>query len=194
MGEDVRVYKTKKNISNTLITLLNEKEFGRITAKDICIHAMVSKSTFYSHFADKYDLLEKLVQNYVCWFKEEIEFRFALIENGNVAQAINMITDKISARKKEIATLLYVRVPSADLRLELESILYNACYSYLKEQQVEVSVPIDFVAQLYTANAMVSINWSLSNDKNPDVVELIDNMQGYVFDLILSGARECNKS
>ncbi|MED1282981.1 TetR/AcrR family transcriptional regulator [Bacillus mycoides] len=187
MGEDVRVYKTKKNISNTLITLLNEKEFGRITAKDICIHAMVSKSTFYSHFADKYDLLEKLVQNYVCWFKEEIEFRFALIENGNVAQAINMITDKISARKKEIATLLYVRVPSADLRLELESILYNACYSYLKEQQVEVSVPIDFVAQLYTANAMVSINWSLSNDKNPDVVELIDNMQGYVFDLILSG-------
>lgn len=187
MGEDVRVYKTKKNISNTLITLLNEKEFGRITAKDICIHAMVSKSTFYSHFADKYDLLEKLVQNYVCWFKEEIEFRFALIENGNVAQAINMITDKISARKKEIATLLYVRVPSADLRLELESILYNACYSYLKEQQVEVSVPIDFVAQLYTANAMVSINWLLSNDKNPDVVELIDNMQGYVFDLILSG-------
>ncbi|ABY43560.1 TetR/AcrR family transcriptional regulator [Bacillus mycoides] len=187
MGEDVRVYKTKKNISNTLITLLNEKEFGRITTKDICIHAMVSKSTFYSHFADKYDLLEKLVQNYVCWFKEEIEFRFALIENGNVAQAINMITDKISARKKEIATLLYVRVPSADLRLELESILYNACYSYLKEQQVEVSVPIDFVAQLYTANAMVSINWSLSNDKNPDVVELIDNMQGYVFDLILSG-------
>ncbi len=57
----------------------------------------------------------------------------------------------------------------------------------MKEQQVEVSVPIDFVAQLYTANAMVSINWSLSNDKNPDVVELIDNMQGYVFDLILSG-------
>ncbi|MBK5505445.1 TetR/AcrR family transcriptional regulator [Bacillus cereus] len=187
MGEDVRVYKTKKNISNTLITLLNEKEFGRITTKDICIHAMVSKSTFYSHFADKYDLLEKLVQNYVCWFKEEIEFRFALIENGNVAQAINMITDKISARKKEVATLLHVSVPSADLRLELESILYNACYSYLKEQQVEVSVPIDFVAQLYTANAMVSINWSLSNDKNPDVVELIDNMQGYVFDLILSG-------
>ncbi|MBT2579078.1 TetR/AcrR family transcriptional regulator [Bacillus sp. ISL-8] len=187
MGEDVRVYKTKKNISNTLITLLNEKEFGRITTKDICIHAMVSKSTFYSHFADKYDLLEKLVQNYVCWFKEEIEFRFALIENGNVAQAINMITDKISARKKEVATLLHVRAPSADLRLELESILYNACYSYLKEQQVEVSVPIDFVAQLYTANAMVSINWSLSNDKNPDVVELIDNMQGYVFDLILSG-------
>ncbi|MED1381845.1 TetR/AcrR family transcriptional regulator [Bacillus mycoides] len=187
MEEDVRVYKTKKNISNTLITLLNEKEFGRITTKDICIHAMVSKSTFYSHFADKYDLLEKLVQNYVCWFKEEIEFRFALIENGNVAQAINMITDKISARKKEVATLLHVRVPSADLRLELEFILYNACYSYLKEQQVEVSVPIDFVAQLYTANAMVSINWSLSNDKNPDVVELIDNMQGYVFDLILSG-------
>lgn len=102
MGEDVRVYKTKKNISNTLITLLNEKEFGRITTKDICIHAMVSKSTFYSHFADKYDLLEKLVQNYVCWFKEEIEFRFALIENGNVAQAINMITDKISARKKRL--------------------------------------------------------------------------------------------
>ncbi|MFF1994886.1 TetR/AcrR family transcriptional regulator [Bacillus mycoides] len=187
MGEDVRVYKTKKNISNTLITLLNEKEFGRITTKDICIHALVSKSTFYSHFADKYDLLEKIVQYYVCWFKEEIELRFASIENGNVAQVINMITDKVSARKTEVATLLHVRVPSSDLRLELESILYNACYSYLEEHHAEVSMPIDFVAQLYTANAMVSINWSLSNDKNPDVVKLIDNMQRYVFDLILSG-------
>lgn len=68
MEEDVRIYKTKKNISEALIILLNEKDFNQITIKDICSRSLISKSTFYSHYVDKYDLMEKIVNKYAVFF------------------------------------------------------------------------------------------------------------------------------
>lgn len=69
MVEDVRVFKTKKNIADALIHLLEEKDFAHITVKDICTLSLSSKSTFYSHFIDKYDLLEKLVQQHAASYE-----------------------------------------------------------------------------------------------------------------------------
>ncbi|MDD6864570.1 MAG: TetR/AcrR family transcriptional regulator [Lactobacillus sp.] len=37
-----------------------EKDFEKITIKDICTQAMIGKSTFYYHYEDKYDLARQL--------------------------------------------------------------------------------------------------------------------------------------
>jgi len=184
MEEDVRVYKTKKSISEALIILLNEKDFNQITIKDICSRSLISKSTFYSHFLDKYDLLEKVVKKHAVFLKNEITLRFKSGDQDNVAQVIEMILDKTAANKTEIATLLNVHVPLADLRVELETILYQACFSYLNEKLSEPNVSIDYLAQLYTANAMVHINWTLKNDKDKSAIELAHKIQQYIFEQV----------
>ncbi|MCH4568631.1 TetR/AcrR family transcriptional regulator [Bacillus sp. ES1-5] len=184
MEEDVRIYKTKKNISEALIILLNEKDFNQITIKDICSRSLISKSTFYSHFVDKYDLMEKIVNKYAVFFKNEVKLRFKSGNQGNVAQVLEMIMDQISANKTEIATLLNVHVPFADLRVELETILYQTCLSYLNEKLSDSSASIDYLAQLYTANAMVHINWTLKGDKDRSAIELAHKMQQYVFEQV----------
>ena len=56
--KDIRVQKTRKSIEDAFLNLLKENSFENITIKDICEHAMISRSTFYSHYKDKYDLLE----------------------------------------------------------------------------------------------------------------------------------------
>lgn len=48
---------TKGIISNALRTLLKRKKIDDITVQNILDEAHVSRSTFYSHFADKYDLM-----------------------------------------------------------------------------------------------------------------------------------------
>ena len=53
MNEDKRILKTKKNLKNTLLELLNEKAFEQITVKEICERSATSRITFYTHFADK---------------------------------------------------------------------------------------------------------------------------------------------
>jgi len=61
---DLRVIRTRKLIMDSFITLSSKKEFKDITVKDITTEAMINRATFYYHFEDIYDLLEKSYQKY----------------------------------------------------------------------------------------------------------------------------------
>nr|WP_263327016.1 TetR/AcrR family transcriptional regulator [Neobacillus sp. Marseille-Q6967] len=58
---DPRILRTRKLIMDSFIELSGKKEFKDITIKDITTEAMVNRATFYYHFEDKYDLLEKVL-------------------------------------------------------------------------------------------------------------------------------------
>lgn len=60
VSEDLRIQKFKQAIKNAFLSLLAEKDFEKITIKDICTQAMIGKSTFYYHYEDKYDLARQL--------------------------------------------------------------------------------------------------------------------------------------
>ena len=57
--EDLRVRRTRKSLQNAFIELTIQKNFGSVTVAEITERAMVNRATFYRHFQDKYDLLEK---------------------------------------------------------------------------------------------------------------------------------------
>lgn len=71
MNEDKRILKTKRNLKNTLIELLDEKMFEQITVKEICERSQTSRITFYTHFADKYELLDSIFQEYLAFARNE---------------------------------------------------------------------------------------------------------------------------
>lgn len=52
--------KTKKLIQNAFIELLREKPFDNITVGHIAKQANINRGTFYIHYLDKYDLLDKI--------------------------------------------------------------------------------------------------------------------------------------
>ncbi|WHX98570.1 TetR/AcrR family transcriptional regulator [Neobacillus sp. DY30] len=56
---DPRVLRTRRLIMDSFIELSAKKEFKDITIKDITTEAMINRATFYYHFEDIYDLLEK---------------------------------------------------------------------------------------------------------------------------------------
>lgn len=57
---DLRVVKTKKLIRDALVSLIAEKGFDSVTVNDIAGRAQINRSTFYLHYTDKYELLEKI--------------------------------------------------------------------------------------------------------------------------------------
>ena len=65
--QDLRVVKTKRLLYDTLIDLMKEMPFEEIKVSDICNRALINRSTFYSHYTDKYDLFKK----YVSYFFRE---------------------------------------------------------------------------------------------------------------------------
>ena len=60
---DLRIIKTKKNIYDAFISLMSEKTFEEIKVSEICDRALINRSTFYSHFDDKYTLFDSLISD-----------------------------------------------------------------------------------------------------------------------------------
>lgn len=53
---DRRSQRTRQLLSEALVQLIQEKEYGSITVSDIIERANVGRSTFYAHYRDKDDL------------------------------------------------------------------------------------------------------------------------------------------
>ena len=53
MCEDKRIRKTKSHLRQTLVSMLDEKPFEKITVKELCAASETSRITFYTHFSDK---------------------------------------------------------------------------------------------------------------------------------------------
>ena len=58
--EDRRIRRTKKLLKQALAQLMDEKEFKDITVKDITERADLNRGTFYLHYTDTYDILNKI--------------------------------------------------------------------------------------------------------------------------------------
>lgn len=60
---DLRQRKTRKLLLEALEQLLEERPFQELSVVDICQRAMVHRTTFYSHFNDKQELLRYLLES-----------------------------------------------------------------------------------------------------------------------------------
>jgi AcrR family transcriptional regulator len=58
---DPRVKRTRKAIQQAFLELIADKDFESITVQDITLRAELNRATFYTHFPDKYELLDLTV-------------------------------------------------------------------------------------------------------------------------------------
>lgn len=61
---DRRVRYTRNMIRHSFLKLLSEKPMGKITVKEICEMADINRATFYAHYEDVYDLLDKIEEEF----------------------------------------------------------------------------------------------------------------------------------
>lgn len=60
---NLRFQETDRRIKDTMLSLMQQKDFHKITVSDICKESGVNRSTFYAHFTDVYDLMKKMQQD-----------------------------------------------------------------------------------------------------------------------------------
>src|SRR5215472_15355058 len=73
---DERVRRTRYQLGQAMINLLQEKPFDLITVREVLDRACVRRSTFYSHFRGKNDLL-------LSQFEEGLEMWAMLLSKSN---------------------------------------------------------------------------------------------------------------
>ena len=65
---DLRIQRTYRLLHDAFTDLMEEKRFEDITVGELCERAMIRRTTFYKHFADKYE--------YVTFYMQEIKEQF----------------------------------------------------------------------------------------------------------------------
>jgi AcrR family transcriptional regulator len=78
---DRRITKSQEAIKKAVTELMSEKSFDDITIQDIADRADVNRGTIYLHYTDKYDLLDKLIEEHInnlrelCQLASEMTFQ-----------------------------------------------------------------------------------------------------------------------
>ncbi len=114
MQQNPQFLRTDKAIKQALINLLRVKPFEKITVQDILDETPVTRSTFYKHYHDKYEIVERMQDEY---FASQMELRIAAHTNPHLFTPA-LITQ--SRQNNELLqALLKVRTENVDIRSAL---------------------------------------------------------------------------
>lgn len=138
-------YRTKDNIKHSLLRLLNHKNIDDITVIDICKAAQIGRRTFYLHYDDKFDLLDKIVDDYTEHFLEivnqqkEINFKTGITKGFEFINAHKFF---FSVLFKSTLSQWFMRKTGAVVKKGIED---NISYTYLKERSVSKETIVTFL-------------------------------------------------
>ena len=100
MRTDPRVRYTRMIIKQAFLELLQQKPASKITVREVCDKAEINRSTFYKHYLDCCDLLDKLKEEALV----QLEEKLSTIEAAGAMPALTVILQTIedNARLFEI--------------------------------------------------------------------------------------------
>ncbi len=91
MKTDARVRYTKQVLKDALLALLEKKPINKITVKEVCDKAELNRATFYSHYADCFDLLEQIENEFIGEFEKSLSY----IDGLDIRKMVIAIYDMI---------------------------------------------------------------------------------------------------
>lgn len=165
---DLRSMRTRKFIIDSFIELLEKKDFNSIKISDITSGAMINRATFYHHFFDKYDLLEKvikedLMKNVLKELSNNEEFNEEML--GSLFLSITKFHMSLSDRCQRSYQDMAVNL-EAILKKELEQIIFQAL---LKKDQDESYEKLRMIATMLSWMIYgASIDWKQNSSQSPE--------------------------
>lgn len=73
MKTDARVRYTRMRIKEAFFSCLERKPASKITVKEICDMAEINRATFYKHYADPFELMQKLEEETLEELRQNIQ-------------------------------------------------------------------------------------------------------------------------
>lgn len=178
---DLRVVKTRSNIKQAFIRLLEEKDFHDITIQNILDLALINRSTFYNHYLDKYDLAEKLIFEVKEHISSCVDERFDPSHTPDPLPSICNIYHYLFEYKRMILALYHIKTDTLHLYDDLNDFLKEKCLSYLLNTHPTHDLrQLDYYSALYAGVVLSSINWLLSYGEPSDIDHILDKTQSFL--------------
>ncbi len=169
---DLRVKRTNKLITQAFIKLLRSKTFDKITINDISDEAMINRATFYSHFKDKFDLFEQIIDKFLGEFA-------AVLDEENLIEKNSVNVKKIEGslatfyefvqENPDLARIIVTHSNTEILSERLLAILserYSEIFNALDVRNDNLKIPTDFVVSYITSIFVGTLNWWIGQNND----------------------------
>ncbi|CAG9610419.1 TetR/AcrR family transcriptional regulator [Pseudoneobacillus rhizosphaerae] len=182
---DPRVLRTRKLIMDSFIDLSGKKEFKDITIKDITTEAMINRATFYYHFEDIYDLLEKVLSEVLL-----VNLNYDIYQNDELnEEAFVRIFQAITNFQKSLSNRChrgYEDTIARIIREQLEVIFYKML---LKQKRTEEDEALKITAVILSWGIYgASVEWK-RNSKDVSPEEFVKSAIPYIISGIDFGSK-----
>jgi AcrR family transcriptional regulator len=154
---DRRIKKNQEAIMNALISLMAEKEFGKITINEIAERANVNRGTIYSHYLDKYDLLDKCIEAHL---EQLIESCLPEDETGTYPSKSSLLrTFEIMEKNSIFYTVLLTNKGVPAFRNRLQEMMNKGIQEQIVENNISLDMHKDILVQFLSSATVGVIEW-----------------------------------
>ncbi|RIP34893.1 TetR/AcrR family transcriptional regulator [Staphylococcus gallinarum] len=159
--KNLRMTHTKQSLINAFFSLVNTKDFEKITIADITQGARVNRATFYAHFEDKYDLINTIMEQLATVSIKNYISEHMIFNQENISQLMLAVHDyyqepNIECRRS-YAGVAFPQMTEKILT-ELHIVLAKSLNDIYTDKEKEVFVPI--FAQMIHEGALQLVNTS----------------------------------
>lgn len=183
---DRRIQKTRESIFNAFSSLLAHKRYSKITVQEIIDEANIGRSTFYSHFETKDDLLKALCSDiFDHIFSEELisesthDFSCA---NNDLEAKITHILYHLKDSKRDIKGILSCE--SGELFLSVIKTYLEQLFTGFITKDSLGGIPKEYVVNHMAGSFVETVKWWIEND----MAQSPEELTRYFFGVIPNGA------
>jgi len=180
-SQDKRFRDTEEKIIKSFWSLMFEKDINTITVTEITKQAAISRSDFYNHYLDKYELLQKQANQYIEEIKIRYRRRFAEMD---IREFLSELTDYIIEEKEKLNILIVLpKETHVNFVEQCEFLLRETFILNNRKQKLKNHVPIEYTAKLFASIAMTYILHTVEQPyKNQRIINAINEIQILLFD------------
>lgn len=165
---DPRIQRTKAMFEEALLELMEEKEYKKITVREISERSTMNRATFYLHYYDKDELLEQMLEDAleklrVCVQVNEIEFKY---DSENPHPIFVRLFNKLMDRQRFYKVMLVnEKAPYfTESVKDIIEILVRRGSQHMIDDGTEFTVPVEISIAYITTAYLGVIMWWLRND------------------------------
>lgn len=159
---DRRIQRTRQLLLNSLIELILEKGYEAITVQDIIDRANVGRSTFYSHFQDKEDLLLSGFED----VREIFESFHVQTSHAESNWGFSLALFRHAEEQRQVFKALLGKEAGNIMMRRLQ----KALTAFLREHfqrafpKKNQPIPLDVFVQYFVSTFLGLLTWWLDND------------------------------
>lgn len=170
---DRRTRKTRAAISDAFWKLMQEKDFEEITIQDITDAADIHRATFYLHYQDKYDWLEKsitqLLQGLI-----DLDSNTLLI-NGETTEKTFTGTFEYFDAHFEFYSIMLKNKGTLFFQQRFKELIVEQ-FMRRNNKELGQSPEFDFAVQFSASATVGCIEWWIQNDRPLTAEQMAEHM------------------